>query len=152
MLINYRITACVIALVTGALIFRLVRRNLLHATYAAWWLMAGMFAVFIGFFPTIFDALGHALGVAYPPILFIVLTLVVFAIRMLISDLERTRMELTQRRLVQRYAQLALRQRDLERRLRAQGILVSRCATAQAPDVGEKEAADTLPLPKPPSQ
>ncbi|GEM_PF-1248956 len=151
MLVNYRITACAIALVTGALIFRLVRRNLLHATYAAWWLVAGMFAVLVGIFPTIFDELGHALGVAYPPILFIVLTLVVFAIRMLISDVERTRMELTHRRLVQHYAQLALRQHNLERGLSAQGIHVPRCATQQAPDVGNKETADTHPLQKPPS-
>lgn len=126
MYISYRITACVIALVTGAIIFRLVRRNLLHGAYAAWWLTAAAFAVLVGVFPSGFDVLGHALGVSYPPILFIVLALAAFAVRMLISDLERTRMDLTQRRLVQRYAHMALRLRDIERVMQAQGLAVPR--------------------------
>lgn len=126
MYISYRITACVIALATGVTIFRLVRRNLLHGSYAAWWLSAAAFAVLVGVFPSGFDVLGHALGVSYPPILFIILALAAFAVRMLISDLERTRMELTQRRLVQRYAHMALRLRDLERDLQARGITVPR--------------------------
>jgi len=124
--ISYRITACVIAMVTGVTIFRLVRRNLLHGTYAAWWLAAALFAMLAGLFPSGFDVLGHALGVGYPPILFIILAMSAFAVRMLISDLERTRMELTQRRLVQRYAHMALRLRDIERDLQARGIIVPR--------------------------
>lgn len=151
MYVNYRVTACVIALATGLIIFRLVRRNLLHASYAAWWIAAGIFAVLIGIFPTIFDTLGYALGVAYPPVLFIVLTLVVFAIRMLISDLERTRMELTQRRLVQRYAHLALRLRGLERELGERGIHITRSTCVQAQETQGIAHTDEPPSPKPPS-
>jgi hypothetical protein len=152
--ISYRITACVIALVTGATIFRLVRRNLLHGAYAAWWLSAAAFAVLVGLFPSGFDVLGHALGVSYPPILFIILALAAFAVRMLISDLERTRMELTQRRLVQRYAHMALRLRDLERDLRARGITVPR---RPGDPVAEDDSGDDAPTraddpAKPPAQ
>jgi len=128
MYISYRITACVIALVAGALIFRLVRRNLLHGSYAAWWLAAGVFAVLTGLFPDAFDVLGNALGVSYPPTLFIVLVLATFAVRMLISDIERTRMEITQRRLVQRYAHMALRLRVLERVMADKGLPVHEAA------------------------
>jgi hypothetical protein len=138
--ISYRITACVIALVTGATIFRLVRRNLLHGTYAAWWLSAAAFAVLVGLFPSGFDVLGHALGVSYPPILFIILALAAFAVRMLISDLERTRMELTQRRLVQRYAHMALRLRHLERDLQTKGIVAPR----RTDDPLAEDAADGM--------
>lgn len=158
MYISYRITACVIALATGAMIFRLARRNLLHGSYAAWWLAAALFAVLVGLFPGSFDVLGHALGVAYPPILFIVLALAAFAVRMLISDLERTRMELTQRRLVQRYAHMALRLRDIERALLTRGISVPRRTGDPLNDDetrDETDAQDILhadDLPKPPSQ
>lgn len=158
MYISYRITACVIALATGAMIFRLARRNLLHGSYAAWWLAAALFAVLVGLFPGSFDVLGHALGVAYPPILFIVLALAAFAVRMLISDLERTRMELTQRKLVQRYAHMALRLRDIERALAGQGIHVPRRAGAPlaedcSKDSTEENASPDLPdnPPKPPA-
>lgn len=142
MFVSYRITACVIALITGAVIFRLVRRNLLHGSYAAWWLAAGLFAVLVGVFPSGFDALGHALGVNYPPILFIVLALAAFAVRMLISDMERTRMELTQRRLVQRYAHMALRLRAIERALLANGMSLPQPPRGQE-DEGPAEGAHT---------
>lgn len=114
MLPSYRLTAFVIALAMGAVIIFLVRRNRLHGSYAVWWLAAAVFAMAAGLFPGAFDMLGHALGVNYPPILFIVLALACFAVRLLLSDIERTRMEVTQRRLAQRYALLSLRLRRLE--------------------------------------
>ncbi len=140
MFVSYRITACVIGLFTGAVIFRLVRRNLLHGSYAAWWLAAGLFAVLVGVFPSGFDRLGHALGVNYPPILFIVLALAAFAVRMLISDMERTRMELTQRRLVQRYAHMSLRLRAIERELLAHGMSLPRHCRDTADDAPVDDA------------
>lgn len=147
--ISYRLTACVIALATGVMIFRLVRRNQLHGRDAAWWLGASLFAVLAGLFPGAFDILGHALGVSYPPILFIVLVLAAFAVRLLLSDVERTRMELTQRRLVQRHAQLALRLRDIEQELgtRGGGPPQSADETAQA---GQAHADAAPGTPKPP--
>lgn len=157
MYVSYRITACVIALVTGAVIFRLVRRNLLHGSYAAWWLAAGLFAVLVGVFPSGFDVLGHALGVSYPPILFIVLALAAFAVRMLISDLERTRMELTQRRLVQRYAHMALRLRAVERELLARGMPLPAPPGGEPEDLPAEEStapgdpAAAVPAKTPPS-
>lgn len=149
MFISYRITACVIALVTGAVIFRLVRRSLLHGSDAAWWLGASLVAVLVGLFPGSFDILGHALGVSYPPILFLVLTLVVFAVRMLVSDVERARMELTQRRLIQHAAHMALRLRDIERELGARGISLSTVAPVPAedgPDLAETPLPPSPPL------
>jgi len=135
MLISYRLTACVIALVTAAVIVRLVRRNALHGREAAWWLAASLFAVLAGVFPGGFDVLGHALGVGYPPILFLILALVAFAVRLLGADVERTRMELVQRRLVQRHAQLSLRLGAIERELGLRGVNIPE--SAQAPPAGD---------------
>lgn len=149
MFISYRLTACIIALATGALIFRLVRRNALHGRDAAWWLAASLFAVLAGIFPGGFDVLGHALGVSYPPILFIILALAAFAVRLLRSDVERTRMELTQRRLVQRHAQLALRLRDIERELGLRSS--SSPETAQPKTEDAPGVADLAQPPKAPS-
>jgi hypothetical protein len=143
--INYRLTTCIIGLLTGAIIFRLVRRNLLHGSYAAWWLAAGAFAVLVGIFPGSFDILGHALGVGYPPVLFLTLALAAFAIRMLISDVERTRMELTQRRLVQRYAHMALRLRHIEQTL---GLTIA--DSSAQPHAAAPEDRDGSGAPQPP--
>lgn len=144
--ISYRLTACIIALVTAAVIIRLVRRNALHAREAAWWLAASLFAVFAGVFPGAFDVLGHALGVGYPPILFLILALVAFAVRLLSADVERTRMELIQRRLVQRHAQLSLRLGAIERELGLRGVGISEQAKAPlAGDGREAEAAAPPP-------
>ena len=144
MYVSYRVTVCILAVVAALVIFRLIRRNLLHAYYALWWLLAGVFVVLLGLFPTLFDEIGHALGVSYPPTLFIIIALLVFAVRMLLADVERTRMELTQRRLVQRYAQLALKLRAVERVLRSQGVLLPEFAdpegeAAQPPDQDGKD-------------
>lgn len=122
MFVSYRITAAVIALLLGTLVFRLVRRNQLHVSYSLWWLSAGGVAVLAGLFPTIFDELGHAFGVSYPPVLFLVLALCAVGVRMLLADVERTRMELSLRRLTQRYALTSLRLRDIERELKARGV------------------------------
>lgn len=117
MLVSYRITACVIALGTALLIVRLLRRNALHGADAAWWLAASLCAVLAGLFPGLVDALGHALGVSYPPVLFLALALGAFAVRLLQADVTRARLEITLRRLAQRQAETTLRLRELERAL-----------------------------------
>ena len=124
MLVDYRITVCILALGAALIIFQLIRRNLLHTNYALWWLLAGIFVALLGLFPTFFDGIGHALGVSYPPTLFIIIALLVIAVRMLLADVERTRMELTQRRLVQRYAMLDLKLRAVERVLRSRDLVL----------------------------
>ncbi len=112
---DYRVTSLGLALAAALIIIRLIRGNLLHAGYAAWWL-AGAAAIFLaGAFPEAVNIIGHALGVSYPPTFFLVLAVVALAIRLLAADIARTRMELTLRRLVQRNAELSLEVKRLAR-------------------------------------
>lgn len=112
---DYRVTSLVMALAAALIIIRLIRGNLLHAGYAAWWL-AGATAIFLaGAFPEGVNTIGHALGVSYPPTFFLVLAVIALAIRLLAADIARTRMELTLRRLVQRNAELSLELKHLTR-------------------------------------
>jgi hypothetical protein len=114
---DYRITSLAMALAAALIIIRLIRGNLLHAGYAAWWL-AGATAIFLaGAFPEAVNTIGHALGVSYPPTFFLVLAVIALAIRLLAADIARTRMELTLRRLVQRNAELSMELKRLSRDL-----------------------------------
>ena len=99
----------------------LVRRNMLHASYALWWVGAGIIILLAGIFPQGVDLLGAALGVSYPPVLFLTLTSLALALRLLLADIERTRMEIMLRRMAQRQARLALQVQRLERSCAAGG-------------------------------
>lgn len=92
----------------------LLRKSLLHPLHAVWWLVVGGIILLVGLFPRAFDALGHALGVTYPPALYLAIAVVVVLIRILVADLERCKMMLQQRRMNQHLARLALRVRQLE--------------------------------------
>ncbi len=122
MLPDYRLTTCLLALCSSGFIFMLVRRNMLHASYALWWGGAGIIILLAGIFPQGVDLLGAALGVSYPPVLFLTLTSLALALRLLLADIERTRMEIMLRRMAQRQARLALQVQRLERSCAAEGI------------------------------
>ncbi len=112
---DYRVTSLVMSLAAAVIIIRLIRGNLLHAGYAAWWLGGAGVISLAGAFPDSVNRIGHALGVSYPPTFFLVLAVIALAIRLLAADIARTRMELTLRRLVQRNAELALELKKLGR-------------------------------------
>lgn len=112
---DYRITSLLMALTATFIIIRLIRGNLLHAGYAAWWLSGAAIIFLAGVFPQVVDSIGHAVGVSYPPTFFLTLAIIALAVRMLAGDIARTRMELTLRRLVQRNARLALEVKRLGR-------------------------------------
>lgn len=122
MSLSYNITTSILALSTGGMIIYLARRNLLHISYALWWICAAVIIILSGLFPFIFDTIGHALGVSYPPILFLTIALLAIALRLLMADIERTRNTVTIRRMAQQQAALALRLRTLEKRLNADAM------------------------------
>lgn len=99
-----QITAAVIGLVLGGSILYLVRRDHLHGPYALWWLIVAAVTLVIGFVPRTVDWLAHFTGIAYPPVLPIVLGLSLILIRMLQLDIERSRQERQIRRLNQKLA------------------------------------------------
>lgn len=108
-MITYQITSMVIGVSLAAVILFLVRRDHLHGPYAIWWIGAAATVGALGFFPRLFDYLAVYLGVAYPPVLAILLGLGLLLVKILTMDLERSRQERLIRRLAQRLAMLEAR-------------------------------------------
>ncbi|KFI23343.1 DUF2304 domain-containing protein [Nitrosococcus oceani] len=105
-MIDYQWTSTLIGLLIAGLILFLVRRDHLHGPYAVWWLVVAAMVVVLGVFPRLFDTVAPLFGVAYPPILAVVLGMGLLLIKMLTMDLERSRQERKLRRLTQRLAML----------------------------------------------
>jgi hypothetical protein len=105
-----------IGLAVAAMIIVLVRRDRLHVNHGLGWLaIAVCFAVF-GVFPQLFDYLATALGVAYPPVLGLTGALALLVIKVLVMDIERSRIETRNQRLIQRIAMLEGELKELRRK------------------------------------
>ena len=99
-----QITAALIGVLLGGSILYLVRRDHLHGPYALWWLVIAAVTLVLGFVPRTVDWLAHLTGIAYPPVLPIIVGLSLILIRMLQLDIERSRQERQIRRLNQKLA------------------------------------------------
>ena len=102
--VTYQVTSMVLGIAIALIILFLVRRDHLHGPYAIWWIGVAATVVVLGLFPRFFDYLSIYLGVRYPPILAIILSLGIILVKMLTMDLERSRQERLIRRLAQRLA------------------------------------------------
>lgn len=92
----------------------LIRKDHLHVRYGLWWMAAaGAFAL-LGLFPSIVDYIAHYLGIAYPPVLALILGLVALVLKILVMDIERSRNAIRMQRMVQRIALLESDLRDLQ--------------------------------------
>jgi hypothetical protein len=103
-----------IGLAVAALIILLIRKDRLHVRHGlAWIVVASCFAV-LGLFPGIIDSLARLTGVSYPPILGITVAVALLVIKILLMDLERSRIEMRNQRLIQRVAILEADIRDCQ--------------------------------------
>ena len=98
------LTAALLGVLIAGVILLLVRRGHLHGTQAIWWLCTAALALALGLFPEWIDRAGRALGVAYPPMLLVVLAIFAMLVKMLIGDIELARKERRLRRLTQKLA------------------------------------------------
>lgn len=114
------LTAALLGILIAGSILVLVRRGHLHGGQAAWWLVAAAAALAFGAFPGAVDRLGALFGVAYPPMLLVVLAIVALLIKLLQADIELARKERRLRRLTQK---MALLEYELDR---ARGDLADR--------------------------
>ena len=111
-----QLTSGLISVLLAGAILYLVRRDHLHGSYALWWLAVAAAILVLGVFPPVIDFLGGLTGISYPPVLPIIVGIGMILIRMLRTDIERSRQERQLRRLAQKLAILeqelsALRQR-----------------------------------------
>lgn len=100
------LTTSVIGIATAVAIIVLIRRDHLHVRYGLWWILVAAAFALLGVFPQTVDVLGVKLGIAYPPILAVIVALTVIVLKILLMDIERSRNQIRIQRLVQRVALL----------------------------------------------
>lgn len=82
----------------------LTRRDHLSPMVAARWFVVAVLVLTVSFFPGLVDKVGASLGIAYPPIIALIVALGAALIKILLMDIERQRLKTTVDRLVQRMA------------------------------------------------
>lgn len=95
-----------IGLVVAALIIGLIRKDRLHVSHGLGWILVALVFALLGFSPGIIDRLAQYLGIGYPPVLALTLGIAVLTIKILLMDIERSRLEMRNQRLIQRVAML----------------------------------------------
>ena len=103
-----------IGLATAITIMVLIRRDHLHVRNGLWWVAAAIVFALLGFFPAIFDHIAQDLGIAYPPVLALMLAAIILVIKILVMDIERSRNAIKLQRLIQRVAMLETDLRTLQ--------------------------------------
>lgn len=136
------VSAALGILLSGAILL-LVRRDHLHGSYALWWFVVAIATLLLGMFPRAVDWLGEKIGIAYPPILAIIIGLGLILIRMLQMDVDRSRQERTLRRLTQRVAILDQELAEARAKLGAQ-----EAQPAGTPAAAQRKSAQVIALPK----
>lgn len=125
---SIQITAAVIGIALAGTILLLVRRTHLHGSYALWWFAVAGAILVLGVFPPAIDWLGHVTGIAYPPVLPIIIGIGMILLRLLTMDIGRSRAERQMRRLTQKLAileqELAQLPRNKPPKLHAKGAKV----------------------------
>lgn len=110
---SYYLVSVAMGVVLALGILWLVRRDQLHGSYALWWLLLAVGALGLGFFPRIVDWFGSRLGVAYPPMLLVMVAVIAILLKLLAHDVDVTRRERRLRRLLQKVAILEAELHDL---------------------------------------
>lgn len=95
-----------IGLLVAALILLLMRQDRLHVTHGMGWIVVASGSALLGFAPGIIDQIASYLGVSYPPVLALSLGIALLLVKILLMDIERSRIEMRTQRLIQRVAML----------------------------------------------
>ncbi len=103
-----------IGLLVAAIIIVMMRRDTLHAQHGLGWIIVALCFALLGFSPEIIDHIAQKFGVAYPPVLALTLAIAVLVIKILLMDIERSRIEVRNQRLIQRMAMLEADLKKLE--------------------------------------
>jgi hypothetical protein len=103
-MISLQWTTGILGVSIALIIIYLVRRDHLYTRYSVWWLSMAAAIFVLGVFPRISDVLAGWLGVSYPPSLIFILAGVLYVLKILTMDIERSKMEVKIRRLTQRLA------------------------------------------------
>jgi len=89
-------------LVVATLILLLIRRDRLHVSYGALWVLVALGFALLGFVPGVLDRIAIVLGIGYPPVLGLSLGIILLVIKILIMDIDHSHARMRQQRLAQR--------------------------------------------------
>ncbi len=103
---NPQIVSSVIGIILAIIIYWLVRRDHLAPRQALRWVLVASIVLVLGTFPIIIDWVGHAVGISYPPIIPVIIGLGAALIKILLMDIQQTKSQVTQDRIIQKLAML----------------------------------------------
>jgi hypothetical protein len=95
-----------IGLLVAVFIAVLVRQDRLHTNHAMSWLLVAAGFALLGFAPSVVDKVAASLCIGYPPVLALSLAIVALVIKILMMDVESSRLQIRYQRLIQRVAML----------------------------------------------
>jgi hypothetical protein len=95
-----------IGLLVAVVIILLMRKDNLHARLGLGWIIVALGFALLGFSPRVVDEAAQYFGVAYPPVLALTIGTALLVIKILLMDIDRSRIEVRNQRLVQRVAML----------------------------------------------
>ena len=104
MAVHFHFLTAGLGLTIWLIIIWLIRRDRLHVKYAFWWFVVGTAVALLGVYPYAVDWAGRFFGVAYPPVLGLLLGFCLILVKILINDLERSRQKIQIRLLTQKLA------------------------------------------------
>ena len=108
------IITSIIGVTVSALILMLIRRDQLEASVGVAWILVAAGFCLLGFAPFLVDSLARLLNVAHAPSLAFSLALGAITLKLVYDDVQRSKSQITSKRLVQRLAILETRLRELE--------------------------------------
>lgn len=100
----YSIITGIIGIIVATLIIILMRLDRLHVQHGLGWIIVAIAFALLGFSPRIIDHVAQLLGIGYPPVLGLTVAIAILVIKVLFMDIERSRIEVRNQRLVQRMA------------------------------------------------
>lgn len=110
------VIAGIFGLTLAFIILYLLRRDYLHIGHGLGWALAILIFSLLGAMPWIVDQVALKLGVGYPPIIAVMVGFGALTIKLLLMDIEQTKMEVRHRRLVQKVAILEADLRELNQK------------------------------------
>ncbi|TPH17068.1 DUF2304 domain-containing protein [Litorilituus lipolyticus] len=101
---NPQIVSSIIGLVLAVVIYWLVRRDHLAPKQALRWVLVATAILVLGTFPVIIDWVGYTVGIAYPPIIPVIVGLGAALIKIMLMDIQQNKSNITQDRIIQKLA------------------------------------------------
>ncbi len=125
-----------IGILVAALIIVLIRKDQLHVNHGLAWVVVAVGFALLGFSPGVIDVIALKLGVAYPPVLALTVGIAILVLKILLMDIERSKLEMRNQRLLQRVAML---EADFRRTQRESGTVPPGGSNTRNPEIEDME-------------